>query len=211
MTKVSVSLKPRLNEVLLEKWQKVLCQSLPPRQLHAWEAKEKEAEAGAAEGANSPSSNLGIANFRFTDCHGTATSSSAVDSQHLQKIQGWKMPKPRFSWQRQSSFLRSWEGYPQNYRLGLLTSCWSYLEGCNWINPAEKMQTNYKWRIWLEKHWGIFCTQKNRTSCAPVCPFGLQHLRLFCETRGHNRQTLARSVFEVWVWWYLVQFSVQTQ
>lgn len=138
MTKVSVSLKPRLNSVLLEKWQKVLCQSLPPRQLHAWEAKEKEAEVGPAEGAKSPSSNLGIPNFRFTDCHGTATSSSAVDSQHLQQFKAERCRNHAFHDNGSRVFLRSWEGHPQKYRLGLLTSCWSYLEGCDSMIPQKR-------------------------------------------------------------------------
>lgn len=115
-----------------------------------------------------------IPNFRFTDCHGTATSSSAVDSQHLQKIQGWKMPKPRFSWQRQSSFPKVLRRTSPKIQAGPFDVMLKLLGWLRLDDPAEKMQTNYKWRIWLEKHWGIFCTQKNRTSCAPVCPLGLQ-------------------------------------
>lgn len=91
MTKVSVSLKPRLNEVLSEKWQKVLCQSLPPRLYMLERQRRKKQRLGQQKVQRVLAATLAfhdIPNFRFTDCHGTATSSSAVDSQHLQKIQG---------------------------------------------------------------------------------------------------------------------------
>ncbi len=162
--------------MLLEKCKR--CFARQPA-LHAWEAKEKEAEAG--EGANSPSSNLGIAIFDWCIVMELLHNKS-FQKQALQlliptstAIQGWKMPKHGFT-TTQSKFLRSWEGHPQKDRLGPFDVMLKLFEK-GWLrlgDPAEHIP-----RIWLEKHGGIFFTQKHRTSCAPGCPFGLQSFAPF--------------------------------